>query len=216
MAPASVGSGPTPSARLGAGHHLKRAATGHHLRTHACFALPWHRATTHAYPGSSHNSTLTPQRVPGLTAPHEPPNDHTLRHEPRSQPNPDQAQLWTCQTWHPAGTQIGRPFDRGATSSVRAEVRGRGAATASGPQAPRHRATPSSTSPSWPTPSGPSRPDATSQAQVGRVHPNHPAALRRGCEWGPTPLSSITTPQNPQEERTQVRVAAQAARRGGF
>jgi hypothetical protein len=48
------------------------------------------------------------------------------------------------------------------------------------------------------------QPDATSPAQVGRVYPNHPAALRRGCKWGPTPLSSYTPPHEPQEERPQV------------
>ena len=81
----------------------------------------------------------------------------------------------------PAGTI--RPVERGATSSTRAVVRGGGSA---------HHESGLAASPSWSGASStPSRPKPLEQghptrraAQVGRVYPNHPAALRLGMRMG--------------------------------
>ncbi len=60
-------------------------------------------------------------------------------------------------------------------------------------------------------------PDTTVPAQVGRVYPNHPAALRPGMLMGsnsPEQLNLHTS--RDQVERMQVRLAARAERPGGF
>ena len=70
---------------------------------------------------------------------------------------------------------------------------------------------------SWPSPSRATSPQPTEPAQVGRVYPNHPAALRPGMRMGsnsPEQLNLHTT--RDQVERMQVRLAARAERPGGF
>ena len=54
-------------------------------------------------------------------------------------------------------------------------------------------------------------------AQVGRVNPNHPAALRSGMQMGfDSPEQHILPTWSEHVERVQVRVAALAVRLGGF
>ena len=70
---------------------------------------------------------------------------------------------------------------------------------------------------SWPSPSRATSPQPTEPAQVGRVYPNHPAALRPGMRMGsnsPEQLNLHTS--RDQVERMQVRLAARAERPGGF
>ena len=70
---------------------------------------------------------------------------------------------------------------------------------------------------SRPSPSRATPPQPTEPAQVGRVYPNHPAALRPGMRMGsnsPEQLNLHTT--RDQVERMQVRLAARAVRPGGF
>ena len=104
---------------------------------------------------------------------------------------PPFAPIVQCTPWYPQ--VYSRPYHRGAISTVRPgqggdHSRARTHRRTGGPQqAPRPYG--ASTSPSRP------HPDASSTTQVGRVHPNHPAALRLGMRMGfdsPGQLSSTT------------------------
>jgi hypothetical protein len=155
-----------------------RLATPTHPRVQ-CSSRP--RFSNHATLRMQPHSTLTPTCVPRAHALPEPPIDHTpctRATEPTHSDRPN------CGRANPgtsvAGTKLGVPRGPGGlTSTERVEVRGRGAATAPGRQAPRHRAAP-----------------FPGQGPLGLLLPAWPGPTRRvQRRWGwstpTTPLLSV-------------------------